>query len=62
MAEEPDDRPRSEAPKRRDLSVMSVEELQAYIAELEAEIARVRTELEAKQSVRGAAEALFKIR
>jgi uncharacterized small protein (DUF1192 family) len=52
-------------PKRRtagppDLSGWSVAELQAYIARLEVEMARAREEIEAKNSVRATAEALFK--
>ena len=43
-----------------ELSLMGVEELQAYIAGLEAEIARARAAIAAKQSHRGAAEALFR--
>lgn len=43
-----------------DISGWSVEELEAYIARLEVEMARARVEIEAKNSVRSAAEALFK--
>jgi uncharacterized small protein (DUF1192 family) len=46
--------------KPPDLSRWSVEELEAYIARLEAEVVRARDQIAAKQSVRGAAEALFK--
>jgi len=38
----------------------SVAELEAYIARLEVEMARARVEIENKNSVRNAAEALFK--
>lgn len=44
----------------RDLTPLSVEELADYIAELEAEIIRVRQAISAKQSVRVGADALFK--
>jgi uncharacterized small protein (DUF1192 family) len=43
-----------------DLSGWSVAELEAYIARLEVEIARAREEIEKKDAVRSAAEALFK--
>lgn len=44
----------------QDLSGWSVAELEAYIARLEVEMARARAEIEAKGSIRNAAEALFK--
>ena len=43
MAEEDDDLPRALRPKPTDLDVMGIEELNEYIAELEAEIERVRS-------------------
>lgn len=43
-----------------DLSLMSVEELRSRIQALEAEIARIESELEAKTSSRGVAESVFK--
>jgi len=43
-----------------DLEKVSVEDLNEYIVRLEAEIARARAEIAAKQSYRGDAEALFK--
>ncbi len=55
-----DEEPRKQAPAPKDLAVMSIEELEAYIAELEAEIARVRADIEAKRAHRGDAEALFR--
>ncbi|MGH6903311.1 MAG: DUF1192 domain-containing protein [Geminicoccaceae bacterium] len=60
MAEEDDDPPRRPAAKPPDLTNWSVEELEAYIGRLESEIARARVAIEARRSVRGAAEALFK--
>jgi uncharacterized small protein (DUF1192 family) len=60
--EEPDELPRKPTAKPPDLSTWSVEEVEAYIARLEAEITRARAAIEAKQSIRGAAEALFKKR
>lgn len=57
---EDDDLPRRPTTKPPDLTNWSVAELEAYIVRLEAEIRRARAEIEAKRSVRGAAEALFK--
>jgi uncharacterized small protein (DUF1192 family) len=54
---------RSEALKalaREDLELLGVEELQARITSLEAEIMRIQAQLEKKQGSRSAAEALFK--
>jgi|GEM_PF-1489569 len=42
------------------LAPMSVHELEAYIAELEAEIKRVKNDIKAKAAQRSTAEALFK--
>ena len=47
-------------PQPKDLSLMGIAELEAYIAELENEIARVRAEITAKLGQRRGAEALFK--
>jgi len=44
----------------QDLSGWSVAELEAYIARLELEISRAKEEIGNKNSVRDAAEALFK--
>ena len=52
--------PKTPRPKPRDLEIMGVEELEEYIAELQAEIERARAVIEGKQSHKGAAEALFK--
>ena len=54
-----------EAPKRKglvpkDLDEMSIEALEDYIAELQAEIERVKAKRDAKQEARGAAEGVFK--
>jgi uncharacterized small protein (DUF1192 family) len=46
--------------KPRDLSGLSVEELETYIADLEAEILRARDTIKAKTSHRAGAEAFFK--
>jgi uncharacterized small protein (DUF1192 family) len=60
MAEEPDDLPRRATAKPPDLTNWSVEELEAYVVRLQGEIERARAAIAARQSVRGAAEALFK--
>lgn len=58
--DEEDLSPQRRKPKPRDLSVMGVAELEAYITELEGEITRTRAEIAAKQKQRGGAESLFK--
>ena len=52
--------PRAKKPEPKNLEPLSIEALEDYIAELEAEIARVRTEIGAKKSHRGEAEDLFR--
>ncbi len=52
--------PQRQKPKPRDLTVMGVAELEAYIGELEGEIARARNEIAVKRKRRGGAESLFK--
>ena len=52
--------PRRRPAKPKDLTLLGIEELESYIAELEAEIARVRVEITAKIGQRSGAEALFK--
>jgi len=52
--------PRQRKPQPKPLDGLSVGELEAYIAELEAEIARARGMIAAKQSHKSAADALFK--
>ncbi|MDP6690874.1 MAG: DUF1192 domain-containing protein [Alphaproteobacteria bacterium] len=57
-----DDLEPPETPKGKpDLQMMSVEQLQDYIAEMETEIARVRDAIANKQTARGAADAVFKV-
>ncbi len=58
--DEDDLAPRAKKPEPRNLEVLSIEALEEYIAELEAEIARVRAEIEAKQDHRSGAESLFR--
>ena len=52
--------PRRKRAQPRDLTLLGIEELETYIAELEAELARVRIEITAKLGQRRGAEALFK--
>ena len=52
--------PRLKRVPPRDLTLLGIEELETYITELEAEIARVRIEITAKLGQRRGAEALFK--
>ena len=52
--------PRRKRAQPRDLTLLGIEELETYIAELEAEIARVRIEITAKLGQRRGAEALFR--
>jgi len=52
--------PQRQKPKPKDLTLLGVAELEEYIAGLEAEIARARAEIAAKQKQRSGAEALFK--
>ena len=58
--EEPEIRVKPQTGIGRDLYQLSVAELENFITELEAEIARVRVEIQRKRDVRGAAEAMFK--
>ena len=52
--------PRKAQPKPKDLEVMGVDELEAYMSELEAEVARVREKIAAKKSYLSGADAFFK--
>ncbi|MCH7796548.1 MAG: DUF1192 domain-containing protein [Proteobacteria bacterium] len=52
--------PRKKKPEPKNLEAMGVEELEAYRAELEAELARVKTEIEGKKSYLAGAGAFFK--
>lgn len=58
--EEDESRPKPAAGTGRDLRALGVAELESYIAELRAEIARVEVALAERRDVRSAAEALFK--
>ena len=48
-------------PGKPDLQMMSIEQLGDYVAEMEAEIIRVREVIAVKNEARGAADAVFKI-
>ena len=52
--------PRKTAPAPKNLEPLSVQELEAYIGELEAEIRRARQAIDGKRSVRAGAESLFR--
>jgi uncharacterized small protein (DUF1192 family) len=52
--------PRTKKPAPKNLEVMSIEALHDYVAELEAEIARVRAMIAAKEKARAGAETLFR--
>ncbi len=52
--------PRKQAPKPRDLSTWGVDELNAYVTNLSAEIERARAMIKNKQGHRSAADSLFK--
>ena len=52
--------PRRKVAQPKDLTLMGIAELEAYIAELETEITRVRVEITVKLGQRQGAEALFR--
>jgi uncharacterized small protein (DUF1192 family) len=58
--EEPEIRIKPATGIGRDLYAYSVGDLEQYIVELEAEIARVRAAIVRRRDVRGAAEAMFR--
>ena len=59
---EPEDlEPRSAKPKPRNLDIMGVTELEAYIADLQAEIDRAQAAIDSRKQHRSAADALFKL-
>jgi len=60
MALEDDELPKHRKLPPKDLTPLSVAELTDYIAGLEAEIARARAAIAAKQSHRAGADSLFK--
>jgi uncharacterized small protein (DUF1192 family) len=60
MSREDDDLPLKRKPPPKDLTPLSVAELGEYIAALEAETARARAAIAAKQSHRAGVDGLFK--
>ncbi len=52
--------PRKQQPKPKDLDSLGVDELEEYLAELEAEAERVRAKIAAKKSYLSGADSLFK--
>jgi len=52
--------PRKQPAKPKDLDVLGIEELDAYLAELEAEAARVRDKIAQKRDYRAGLDGLFK--
>jgi uncharacterized small protein (DUF1192 family) len=60
MARDEDDLPQHRKPPPKDLAPLSVAELGEYITSLEAEIARARAAIAAKESHRAGADSLFK--
>jgi uncharacterized small protein (DUF1192 family) len=52
--------PRKQKPQPRNLDVLSIEELNAYIEEMRAEIRRVEEKIAAKKAHMSAAAGLFK--
>ncbi len=60
MIAEEEEKPKPKGIVPRDLDELSIEALGDYIAELEAEIARVQDKIASKKDARGAAESFFK--
>lgn len=58
--DERDLEPREKKPDLKNLEVLSIEALEDYIGELQAEIERVREEIKRKDSARSAAESVFR--
>lgn len=52
--------PRKQKPKPKDLDIMGVEELEDYLAELQAEAERVKEKITAKKAYLSGATGLFK--
>ena len=52
--------PRARRPELKNLGVMSIEALEQYIRDMEAEIARAREAIAAKKEARQGAESLFR--
>jgi uncharacterized small protein (DUF1192 family) len=52
--------PRKQKPKPKDLDSLGVDELEKYLAELEAEAERVKQKIQAKKSYLSGADSLFR--
>ena len=52
--------PRHKKPKPKDLDAMGVEELEAYLAELQTEAERVTAKIESKKTYLAGADSFFK--
>ncbi len=52
--------PQKKKPQPKDLDAMGLEELEGYLAELEAEAARVKAKIESKKSYLAGAAGLFR--
>ena len=52
--------PRTKKPQPKDLSILGVSQLQEYISELKAEVARAEQEIAKREKHKSGAEALFK--
>ena len=52
--------PKKKVPEKKNLEIMGVAELNAYIAELECEIQRTRAAIAGKQAAKQGAESFFK--
>ncbi|MGF1594747.1 MAG: DUF1192 domain-containing protein [Kiloniellaceae bacterium] len=52
--------PRKQKPKPKDLEILGVDELEAYLAELEAEAERVKQKIQAKKAYLSGADSLFR--
>lgn len=52
--------PRKQTPKPKDLESLGVDQLEDYLAELQAEVARVEEKIAAKKSYLSGADAFFK--
>ncbi|HEX3498062.1 MAG TPA: DUF1192 domain-containing protein [Stellaceae bacterium] len=60
MLEDEDLAAQKQPPKKKDLTPLSIAELEDYIIAMEQEIERVREAIAAKRKQRGGAESLFK--
>lgn len=60
MSMDDDPVPRKRSFEPRNLEPLSIKELEEYIGELEAEIARARAAIQGKSAQRGAADSIFR--